>query len=287
MQEMKATAIDDYAKERENLRDYEIDEILNEGKKWNLAETLIRGGSALFPHTYIKACGYQIAAVVHACLNSGADQVLALGVLHPLTDRLLLSRLREINNQDLSQDSLRGILGPGTGRDRAWVSEFSLLHFLFLWTEEIKRRGIESPELIIRYPYLVNKEPENMPGIDELESIARDSVVVATSDLCHHGVAYGHAPSEALDISEEGEQFAKYQIQQGLDLLSGDDFRRYYDHCRKAKSDSCDVGTVLRYILGPLNGSILDLNLVDASDLYEGSPEPSWVAATLVELKGL
>jgi hypothetical protein len=41
----------------------------------------------------------------------------------------------------------------------------------------------------------------------------------------------------------------------------------------------------LKHLLGPLRGSILDLNLVDASDLYDGVPQPSWVAASLVELK--
>ena len=285
MHQMKESALDDYAKERESLSADEIDEILTEGKKWNLSQTLKEGGSALFPHTYIKECGYQTAAVVHGCLDSGADQVLALGVLHPLTGSLRLARLREMYFQDVTKESARGILGPGTGLDRAWTAEFSLLSFLFLWSEEVKRRGIESPELIIRYPYLVNREPEKVPGIEELQSIAKDSVVVATSDLCHHGLAYGHAADYAFDISDEGELFARDQIQKGLDLLEHSDYKSYYQHCLQTKSDSLDVCTVLRHLLGPLRGTILDLNLVDASDLYDGAPQPSWVAASLVELK--
>ena len=35
----------------------------------------------MFPHATFTVCGHQIAAAVHACLDSGARRVLALGVL--------------------------------------------------------------------------------------------------------------------------------------------------------------------------------------------------------------
>ncbi|MBN2478771.1 MAG: nucleotidyl transferase AbiEii/AbiGii toxin family protein [Parachlamydiales bacterium] len=41
----------------------------------------------------------------------------------------------------------------------------------------------------------------------------------------------------------------------------------------------------LMHLLGNLKGSILDLKLVNVSELFEGNPEPNWVAANLVELK--
>jgi hypothetical protein len=39
---------------------------------------------------------------------------------------------------------------------------------------------------------------------------------------------------------------------------------------------------VFRYLRGELHGSILDLTYTDAAELYE-SPDPTWVAAPLVE----
>ena len=67
--------------------------------------------------------------------------------------------------------------------------------------------------------------------------------------------------------------------------LSQPDYLAYRNHCRKIKSDSKDVGQVLRYILGPLAGTIYDFRLVDVSNLFPGNPQPSWVASALIGLK--
>jgi hypothetical protein len=282
MVQMKETALNDYALERESLTENEIQAILDHGRKWNLAPILARGGSAIFPHTYIKECGHQMAAVVHGCLNSGADRVLLLGVLHPLNDNLQLARKKEIAKMDISQENSFGVFGPGISGESAWEQEFSLDSFLFLWFEEVKRRGIRAPELIIRYPSLVNRQPDKLPGMDELKSIAKDAVVIGTSDLCHHGRAYGMNLDEVMDISPLAQYYAKHQIQKGLDLLKEGNFEAYYEHCIRSLSDSVDVGTVLRYLLGQIEGTILDLKLVDVANLFEHNPRPSWVAASLI-----
>ena len=71
-----------------------INNILDAGRAWDLSPTLQAGGSIIFPHVGIKVCGHQIASAVHACLNSGADKVLVVGVLHALTQELQDARVR-------------------------------------------------------------------------------------------------------------------------------------------------------------------------------------------------
>lgn len=281
---MKAEALNEYALERESLTEKEIHAILDAGKRWNLAPTFARGGSAIFPHTYIRECGHQIASVVHGLLDSNADQILVLGVLHPLNENLEIARKKERARLDISQESSYGVFGPGIIGDSSWEQEFSLDNFLFLCFEEVKRRGIRAPELIIRYPSLVNRDPKNLPGIEELKSIAKDSVVIATSDLCHHGRAYGMSAHEVIEISPMASYFAKLQIQKGFEILKKGDFEAYYNHCVNTLSDSIDVGSVLRYLLGPFEATILDLKLVDVSSLFEDEPKPSWVATSLINI---
>jgi hypothetical protein len=284
---MNPLALEEYAEERKSLTKEQKEKILLGGRKWDLSQTLKAHGSCLFPHTYLRACGEHIASCVHGCLDSGTDSVLLLGVLHPLSSRLFHSRCREIDNKDISKEKCWGILGPGLGHDDCWKNEFSLLNFLFLWEAEVERRGIRSPKLFIRYPCLADRHPEKLPGIDELKSIAKDSVVIGTSDLCHHGVAYGTSHEKALEISADAYLFARYSIMKSIELLKTEDYDTYYHACIETKSDSLDVGTILRYLLGPLDGHILDLQLADTASLYYGHPKPSWVAASLVELSPL
>jgi hypothetical protein len=68
-----------------------------------------------------------------------------------------------------------------------------------------------------------------------------------------------------------------------LALLKLGDYWGYNQHCVSAKSDGRDVGQVLRYLLGPLDGRILDLVWEDMAPLYD-KPSPSWVAGALVGL---
>ena len=228
-------------------------------------------------------CGHQIAATVHACLDSGADRVLVLGVLHALTQELEDARVRVASGADVTEEVSRGIQGPGLAGRQDWQNEFSLSNFVFLWKAEIKRRGIKGPELLIRYPWLAGGRPYILPGIEELQDLAQDAVVVATMDAFHHGIAYGEPPETALAPEEGGLDLARQTINEGLTLLRAGDYWGYNQHSVDAKSDGRDVGQVLRYLLGPLQGRILDIVADDMTTAYD-QPAPSWVTGALIEL---
>lgn len=289
---MKENALEDYAIERHSLTLDQIYNILDQGillaSRTDMINSLSNGGTALFPHTYINQCGDQIAAVVHAtlqaCQKTGKNQILLVGVVHRLTETLAQARKKEMNWEDISKEPCRGIFGPGLANEEILCKEFCLDSFLFLLEHAAKRNGIPIPKVIIRYPNLVRGQPELLRGIQELELLVKESIVVATSDLCHHGTAYGLTEDHALPIGENAYDFAHKTIEGNLTLLSGCDLLAYRQYCMDTISDSLEVGQLLYYLLGPLKGHIRDLKLIDVSDLFEENPQPSWVAATLVEL---
>jgi len=259
-------------------------DLLDSGRNWDLAPTLRAGGAVIFPHATIAVCGHQIAAAVHACLDSGARRVVALGVLHALTDELAAARLRVAEGADMTHEPAWGIQGPGRAGREDWRAEFSLSHFQFLWQVEIRRRGIEGPELVVCYPYLAGGQPERLPGMERLQEIARDAVVVATMDAFHHGIGYGDSPETVLAPDAGGLDLARRRILEGLDLLRENDFLRFNAHCVESKSDGRDVGPVLRVLVGPQEPRILDLLADDMTGPY-GRPAPTWVAAALIEMR--
>lgn len=288
---MKAGAFDQYYEEPKTLGEQGMNAILDQGKKWGkeLANTLSSGGAVIFPHTFLSQCGYQIAAGVHAILDSGADQALILGVLHPMTEALMQTRSRELNDEDLSAEISRGIFGPGLDPNNCLKNEFSLDLFQILFDAEVKRRGIAAPKLIKRFPSLANKDPAKLPGIKELEQIAKDAVIVATDDMCHHGIGYGVSDNDAMQINDEGYRFARSCIEDGYALLRKNNYRDYFFHWMNplAIGDPTDTTVVLKHLLGDVSTHILDLKLVDVSMLFENNVSPSWVAATLAEFKKL
>ena len=62
--------------------------LLENSEKWDLHSITRSGGAVIFPHATLQVCGHQIAAAVRAALDSGADHVLALGVVHALTEEI-------------------------------------------------------------------------------------------------------------------------------------------------------------------------------------------------------
>lgn len=156
------------------------------------------------------------------------------------------------------------------------------MSFRHLWDAETRRRGIEGPEVIERYPYLAGGRPDTLPGIAELQEIAEDAVIVSTADPFHHGIGYGDAPEESFPPDDEGLAHAERRINEGIEILSAGDYWGYNAHCVDAKSDARDAGQVFRYLRGPMTGRVLDLTYTDASELYE-TPRPTWVAAALIE----
>jgi hypothetical protein len=273
-----------YRAEHEAMGERGTLERLEQARQWDLAPTLRAGGVLVFPHAGVLDCGHQIAAVVHACLDSGADRVIVVSVLHAFTDEMEDARVRVAAGEDPAQwrHSVWGIQGPGIpGRDE-WRGDHVLISFRHFWAAETRRRGVRGLEVIERYPYLAGGKPERLPGIDELAREAEGAVIVSTADAFHHGLGYGDPPEKSIHPHEGGLDLARRTIEEGMAILGRGDFWGYNQHCVRAKSDARDAGQVFRYLRGPMRGRILDMTYSDASDLYH-QPKPTWVAAALME----
>jgi hypothetical protein len=274
--------LDQYRREHEALGDQGMLELLERGREWDLSATLANGGVIVFPHGGVADCGHHTAAAVHACLDSGADQVLVVSVLHAFTDEMQDARVRVANGESPSKFRHWGIQGPGLPGLQNWVHDHVLMSWRHLWAVETMRRGITGPEVIERYPYLAGGKPEDLPGIEELVQIAREAVIVSTADPFHHGIGYGDPPDESYDPQEGGMKLARKTIEMGIEILGKGDYWGYNQHCVEAKSDARDAGQVFRYLRGPMKGQILDLTYSVADELYK-APPPTWVAGALIE----
>jgi hypothetical protein len=272
-----------YRSEHEALGESGTLERLERGREWDLAPTLAAGGVVVFAHAGVFDCGHQVAAAVHGCLDSGADRVLVISVLHAFTDEMDEARGRvSAGEAEPSAFPYWGIQGPGLdGRDE-WTHDHALISWRHFWNAETKRRGVPGPEVVERYPYLAGGHPERLPGIDELAALAEDAVIVSTADPFHHGIGYGDPPERALAPHEGGLELARATIEEGIALLERGDYAGYDWHCVEAKSDARDAGQVFRHLRGELRGEIVDMAYTDAAELYE-APDPTWVAAPLVE----
>jgi hypothetical protein len=284
----KSNGMDQYYRELTTLGD-KLYEILDQGKRWanEVSVTLKNGGGAIFPHTFFSQCGEQIGAVIHAILDSGIDQIILLGTLHPFP-HLLSARIKEFNGEEIFQEPSWGIIDPESGNGKGLIrDEFSLNLFKSLLKIEVERRGIKAPRLIERYPSLANRHPEALPGMKELKELAKSAAIVGTEDYCHHGVAYAIPKNSALPIGDQALSFARNQIEEGFSLLEKNKYGEFYNHGLQlnALGDPTDVTTTMHYLVGAhAKPKILDLKLVDVSHLFEGDPSPSWVAATLAKI---
>jgi len=273
-----------YREEHQALGEAGTDRLLDAGKQWDFSETLLSGGVIAFPHAGVADCGHQIAAAVEGCLDSGAERVVVISVLHAFTDEMEAARVRVADGGDPSAEETWGIQGPGiTGRTE-WLSDHALYSFRHFWKAETNRRGVEGPEVIERYPYLAGGKPELLPGIDELMRECEGAAVVTTVDPFHHGIGYGDSSENALYPEQGGIELAQQTIGEGIELLERGDYWGYNQHCVEAKSDGRDAGQVFRYLRGPLTGEILDIAVTDATELYGADP-PTWVAGALIEWK--
>lgn len=269
-----------YRKEHEVLGEKGTLDLLERGRQWDLAPVLQAGGVLVFPHVGVKDCGHQIASVVHACLDSGAERVLVISVLHSFTDEMEQARRRVAAGEDPSQFACWGIQGPGLPGRQEYLSDHVLMSWHHLWDAEVKRRGIRGPEKVERYPYLAGGHPEKLPGIEEIARLAENAVIVSTADAFHHGIGYGDTPENSYYPHAGGLDLARRRIEEGMQLLGSGDYWGYNQHCVTAKSDHRDAGQVFRYVRGPLKGEIVDLTYSDADEVYE-SEKPTWVAAAL------
>jgi hypothetical protein len=274
-----------YAREHAELGDEGTLEHLKRGKQWDLSGTLSAGGILVFPHAGVKDCGYQIAAAVHACLDSGAKRVVVISVLHAFTDAMEQARRRVAAGSDVTKEEFWGIQGQGIEGRQEWTGDHALISWRHFWKAEVRRRGLKAhqiPEVIERYPYLAGGKPEILPGIEELAELVKDAVIVSTADPFHHGIGYGTAPAEAFHPDKEGIAKAQSKIEEGIATLARGDYWGYNQHCVDAKSDARDAGQVFRYLRGEMRGRVIDITYSDATELYN-QPPPTWVAAPLVE----
>jgi hypothetical protein len=275
-----------YRREHEAMGEAGTIARLERARQWNLAPALAAGGVLVFPHAGVLDCGHQQAAVVLACLDSGADRVIVVSVLHAFTVEMQEARRRVSTGEDPAQFPFWGIQGPGLPGREEWRGDHALVSFRHFWAAETRRRGVRGPQVIERYPFLAGGKPERLPGIDALARLAEDAVVVFTADPFHHGIGYSDPPDRTLAPEAGGLDLARRTIEEGLGLLGRGDYWGYDQHCVRAKNDARDAGQVCRYLRGPLGGRILDLTYTDTADLYR-QPRPTWVAAALIEMPRL
>jgi hypothetical protein len=271
-----------YARTHDALGEEGTNTLLDKGHQWDLSGTLNAGGVIVFPHILPQDCGHQVAAAVHACLDSGAERVLVISVLHALTDEMQKARVSVAEGERPSNFRHWGIQGPGLPGLDNWQRDHVLTSWRHFWNAETKRRGISGPEVVERFPYLAGGQPDDLPGIEELVEIAKNAVIVSTADPFHHGIGYGTPATDALFPEEGGLSLAKKTIQDGIEILGRGDYWGYNQHCVEAKSDARDAGQVFRYLRGAMTGQILDLTYSGAEELYN-APPPTWVAGALIE----
>ena len=280
--ELQTKILAQYREEHEALGEAGTLALLEKGRQWKLAETLQQGGVIVFPHAGVADCGHQIAAAVHACLDSGADRVIVISVMHAFTPEMEEARQRVAAGADPTLFRHWGIQGTGLSGMENWRHDHALISFRHLWSAETRRRGIRGPDVYERYPYLAGGKPWALPGMAELQELAQDAVIVSTADPFHHGIGYGDPPEATVKPDATGLAYARRRIEEGIDILAQGDYWGYNQHCVSVKSDARDAGQVFRYLRGPMTGHILDLTYTDSTNLYD-TPPPTWVAGALVE----
>lgn len=267
-----------YAEERRRLGDVRLAAMVERAPEVALPPS----GAVVFPHTRAEASGELIAAAARAVVRSGADRVLAIGVLHGARERDLdlVTRARSGDGEALAV--ARRVHGPGAPNDEGLAQEeFSLDAFESLLTIAAAMHGTRAPAVIARYPFLVGDDPSSLPGLGELDKLARDCAVVATTDPLHHGAGYGTLASGFRDETVASTmEFARAAIAEQESALERLDFATFARLCAEHRSDFRDVGPTLAAVLGRPRFVIHETRLVDYSAVLE-APRPTWVAAAL------
>ena len=266
-----------YSEEREKLGERALLELLERAMPAHVGIPAAR--AAIFPHTRLEVTGDQVASVARGVVESGAERVLAIGVLHGARERdaELVKRARSGDAE--ARAALRRIHRA----DGHAEEEFSLDGFSVLVGLEARRTRKTPPAIDVRYPFLAGDDPDTLPGIDELLRAAESAPVVATTDPMHYGVGYGTS-GELLDASDpRATALARDAIEAQLGALARHDFRAFAGECERSRSDFRDVGPVLALVLGrDAAFSMLDLALVDYADVL-AAPRPTWVAGARID----
>ena len=266
-----------YQREHDELGDTGTLRMLDEARRWDLSDTLAAGGVVGFAHVGVADCGIHVAAAVNAALDTGADTVLAVSVLHAFSDEMETARNDVAAGGTPSHHATWGIQGPGLHFRDDWRGDHAMRSLRHFWAAATKRRGITGRRLVERYPYLAGGKPGDLPNVDEVARIAQSAVIVTTGDQFHHGIGYGTPPDEALEPELGGLAAAATSMEEGFKLIERGDYWDYNQHCVSAKSDDRDVAQLFRFLRGPLRGTLLDIAYTDSAELYN-QPSPTWAA---------
>jgi len=240
------------------------------------------GGAVVIPHTRMEVTGGQIGAAVATVLASGADRVLALGVLHGArrSDR---DRVAAASGGDA--DAVAELRGVHDEHGLA-SEEFSLDGFAEVLGLAAERAG-RHVDVVRRYPFLVGDDPASMPGIEELERLVGDgAALVATTDPIHHGHAYGTPTDDCLDPEDPRTRAAaRSAVDEQLTALSAHRYADFAALVERDRSDFRDTGPLLAQLVG--RGFVHEMHAVELVDYADalGSPSPSWVAGALVTVR--
>jgi len=271
---------DFYARERASLGDVGLTQRLDRAPPVELRQ----GEALVFPHTMLATTGHLTAAVARAVVRSGADEVLALGVLHGAREKDQKRVTRAKAGDPIARGALRRI---HAGEDAVCAEEFSLDGFAALLALESARERKKPPRVVTRYPFLVGESLARLPGLDDVMRLAERMPLVATTDPMHHGAGYGTPEHARRGEREENTLiFARFSIQKQLDMLMNGKWVAFQQMADLVRSDFRDTGPVLAHALrrGPaLRGEILELHLVDYAEVL-AAEHPTWVAGPLMRV---
>lgn len=256
--------------------------MLDSARKWDLAPTLAGGGVVTFAHVNVADCGIHVAAAVNAALDTGADTILAISVLHAFTVEMELAR-RNVSSEGgkPEEHATWGIQGPGLDFREEWRGDHAMRSMRHFFEAEKLRRGRTDVRLVERYPFLAGGRPEHLPNLDETVAIAENAVIVSTGDQFHHGLGYGTPPDEALHPEPEGLEAATRSMEHGIELVAAGDHAGYDAHCVVAKSDDRDAAQLYSHLRGPLHGRLIEIGWSDSTELY-GAPPPTWAGGGFI-----
>ncbi len=202
----------------------------------------------IFPHTRAEVTGTFVAAAAKAVAESGADEVLAIGVLHGAPSPKRCVHLpSEITKDEFSLDAFEALLAIANAKVRVHA----------------------------RYPLHVGTNPSDLEGIDEVARLAERMPVVATCDPIHHGEGYGDPPEKTCD--------AAAAIDTQLRALFAHDYVAFQDECTRVRSDFKSAGPVLAHVLGGVAFEVVALERVDYTHVLGA---PCWVGGALIQLAG-
>lgn len=269
-----------YAEERTRLGEVGLAELLDRAPELEVSP----GGALIFPHTRLSRTGRLTAAVARAVVRSGADEVLALGVLHGGREEDADTVRRARAGDSAARLVLRRVYEAG---DAFCGEEFSLDNFVALLALAATREGTRMPQVHARYPFLVEDDPASVPGIDDVTRLVNRMPIVATTDPIHHGAGYGTREEDRRSETDEATQiWARGCIEKQLELLGSGDWTTFASLAAEVRSDFRDDGPVLAHVLrqhGFPKGDILELDLVDYADVLAANA-PTWVAAPLIRI---